>query len=94
MLPKLLVEGVRGFGETARVAIWARVLAAILLLSSRRTRGARRAGLAAIRHRGKHVVVDRDQGGGVLGDMAAVGEHDHDRLADRDTSPSASANDQ
>ena len=41
-----------------------------------------RAGLAAVGHRVQHVVVDGDQRGRVLGEVAAVGDHDRDRLAD------------
>jgi hypothetical protein len=39
-------------------------------------------GVTAIRSRGKHIVVDPHQGGGVLGDIAVVGKHDRDRLPD------------
>ena len=47
--------------------------------------GERRAGRerrAAVRHRRQRLVVDRDQRGGVLGDVARLRDHDRDRLAD------------
>ena len=37
---------------------------------------------AAVGDRRQHVVVDRDQRGGVLGEVAVVGDHDRDGLAD------------
>ena len=47
--------------------------------------GGRRAGrerVAAIAHRRQHLVVDRDRRGGILGEIAAVGDDHGDRLAD------------
>ena len=52
-------------------------------VSSRRTAGARSAGAAtAIGRRRQHVVLDRDKGGGVLGDIAIAADDDRDGLAD------------
>ena len=46
-------------------------------------RCARREGLPAVRHRGQRLVVDGDQRGGVLGDVARLRDHHRHRLADK-----------
>ena len=46
-------------------------------------RCARRERLPAVRHRRQRLVVDRDQRGGVLGDVARLRDHDRHRLADK-----------
>ena len=49
-------------------------------VSSRRTGG--RASRPAIGRRRQHVIIDRDQRRGILGDITVAGDHDGDRLAD------------
>ncbi len=83
MLPDVLVEHVRGLGEGGIDVAEGDLVGgrdiAVELAAHRRRAG--RTGPAAVRHRGQHVVVDLDQRRGVLGEIAAVGDHDGDRLA-------------
>ncbi len=84
MLPQLLVEHVRGLVEgRVGIAVGHPVgggdVGVELAPHRRRSRLGRP---AAVRHGGKHVVVDRDQRRRVLGKIAVVGQDQRDRLAD------------
>ena len=82
MLPEIGVEHVRGLGEggvgIAEIHLVGGHGVGVELLAHRWRTGRDR--LAAIRDRRQEIVVDVDQRGGVLGDIAAVGDDDRDRL--------------
>ncbi len=83
VLPEIGMEHMRGLGEggvgIAEIHLVGGDGVGVELAPHRRRAGRDR--LAAVRDRGQQVVVDVDQRGGVLGDVAAVGDDDGDRLA-------------
>ena len=84
MLPQVLVQDVRGLGEGG-VDVAKRDLVGDDLVGGEFAAHRRRAlgiGRPAIGRRRQHVVIDRDQGRGVLGDVAIGGDHDRNGLAD------------
>ena len=84
VLPELILEDMRGVGEGG-IDVAVSKLERRQHIGAERGVGPRRAVLdrvAAVADRRQRVVMHGDRGGGILGNVARVGDHHRDRLAD------------